>query len=143
MEPVCLLFLNREQYWEAGLFGQGAVLGGRTPTSPIQEGPFPQSSYPPRGESKAMIGLKPAILVPSGSPPLPMYWTLYKAFKKTLTNPYVVLALVGGKHLKNINLAGRTPPRSSAMACRKFLAGMRGRPTALMALSLVSGADSH
>ena len=67
------------------LFGQGTVLRGRTPPSPIQEGPFPQSSCPPRGESKAIIGLKPAILVPSGYPPPPMYWTLYKAFKKTPT----------------------------------------------------------
>ena len=46
------------------IFEQGAVLGGRTPPSPIQEGPFPQSSCPPRGESKAIIELKPAILVP-------------------------------------------------------------------------------
>ena len=38
--------------------------GRQDPPSPIQEGPFPQSSCPPRGESNAIIGLKPAILVP-------------------------------------------------------------------------------
>ena len=67
--PLDLLFhiLPRTRLFT--LFGQGAVLGGRTPPSPIQEGPFPQSSCPPRGESKAIIGLKPAILVPSGYPP--------------------------------------------------------------------------
>ena len=45
--------LYRGQYWEAG------------PPLPTQEDPFPQSSCPPRGESKAITGLQPAILVPS------------------------------------------------------------------------------
>ena len=37
------------------LFGQGAVLRGTTPPSPTQEGPFPQSSWAPEGESRGKL----------------------------------------------------------------------------------------
>ena len=86
-----------------------AVLVGRTPLSPIQDGPFPQSSWAPKGDSKAKTDYLSIPWLPPRPHPL-LYWTLYKGFEKTFIKGLI-------RASKGVCKAAQSPLHRPAACC--------------------------